>query len=217
MQETKKYEKRIIGFIDLLGFKNLLDEEENFEIIQGILRAVYEVKEDIGKIFGHDCIVMSTVSDSIIISANIEEKGAFIKLNSIVYAFVSVLLCKYGILSRGAITYGNLYHDGQIAFGPALVKAYLMERDMAVYPRIILDEDEIEAFMTDCSTTDKNLIRRKMKRGEDGWFYLDIFKDDKIDETENILRAREQVEKNLKGITDKRIRQKWMWMKNELE
>jgi hypothetical protein len=45
-----------------------------------------------------------------------------------------------GYTIRGAVTSGKLFHEGSIIiFGPALVRAYELERHMAVYPRIIID------------------------------------------------------------------------------
>lgn len=45
-----------------------------------------------------------------------------------------------GILIRGGIAIGPLYHSGQIVYGPAMNQAYLLESVYAVYPHIILDE-----------------------------------------------------------------------------
>lgn len=41
------------------------------------------------------------------------------------------------------MTYGKLYHEDNICFGPAMIKAYNLEQE-AIYPRIIVDNLAIE-------------------------------------------------------------------------
>jgi len=48
-------------------------------------------------------------------------------------------LLRQGVLTRGGITKGLLYHSSNIAFGPALIEAYRLESEVAVYPRVVLD------------------------------------------------------------------------------
>jgi hypothetical protein len=51
-----------------------------------------------------------------------------------------------GLLIRGAITIGDIVHDDSIVFGPALNRAYELESQQAIYPRIILDPDVGDGF-----------------------------------------------------------------------
>lgn len=46
-----------------------------------------------------------------------------------------------GFLVRGGITIGPLYHDSNIVFGPALVRAATIEKDLARFPRVVLDSE----------------------------------------------------------------------------
>src|SRR5438105_1445070 len=41
-----------------------------------------------------------------------------------------------GMLVRGGVTIGKLYHSGGVVFGEALVDAYRLESRVAIYPRI---------------------------------------------------------------------------------
>ena len=45
------------------------------------------------------------------------------------------------IFIRGAIAQSELYMDENTVIGPALVEAYNLESEFAVYPRIILSKD----------------------------------------------------------------------------
>ena len=51
-----------------------------------------------------------------------------------------------GFLAREGITYGKLSHSREIVFGPALVVAYDLEKNIARYPRIIVSAQMIEIF-----------------------------------------------------------------------
>lgn len=49
-----------------------------------------------------------------------------------------------GILIRGAITIGNLYHKSGVILGKGMIEAYHLELKSAVYPRIILSKTLIK-------------------------------------------------------------------------
>jgi hypothetical protein len=49
------------------------------------------------------------------------------------------LLSKKGVLSRGALTVGKLFHNGKFIFGPAIVEAGELEK-CAKFPRIIISD-----------------------------------------------------------------------------
>jgi hypothetical protein len=55
----------------------------------------------------------------------------------------------FPILLRGGICVGDISMDpdprsDEIVFGPAMVRAYELERDAAVYPRIVIDRELIK-------------------------------------------------------------------------
>jgi len=45
-----------------------------------------------------------------------------------------------GYFSRGGLTYGELHVSNDLAFGVSLLEAYEIERDIAVFPRIVLGQ-----------------------------------------------------------------------------
>lgn len=54
---------------------------------------------------------------------------------------IQMLALEYKILFRGAISIGNHYRSERVMFSKALVKAYEAESHKAIYPRIIIDQD----------------------------------------------------------------------------
>jgi hypothetical protein len=64
-------------------------------------------------------------------------------------------LTRRGYFLRGALTVGNLHlHEG-LSFGPALVEAYDLERERAVYPRIILADAALDVMTEALNTYEK--------------------------------------------------------------
>ncbi len=89
------------------------------------------------------------MSDSIVISINEIEHNALEKIIWATMQIQATLLCRRpSWLSRGAISYGDLFFDGeQIIFGKALVNAVLIESQKEIKymrnPRVIIDKDNI--------------------------------------------------------------------------
>lgn len=84
-----------------------------------------------------------------------------------------------GIFCRGAITSGKLYHTKEMIFGQALIDAYHMEQELAVYPRIIINWSVADNFVR---YRNQQLSRRRQSgfgtyfRQDSGHqYHLDIF------------------------------------------
>lgn len=56
------------------------------------------------------------------------------------------MIINYSIFIRGAIVCGKIFFSDNYIFGDGLVKAYSLENEMAVVPRIILDKEVLNIF-----------------------------------------------------------------------
>lgn len=143
------YKERYVAFIDILGFKNLIDRsitvppEVTLDSIVEALKFKSPVGRDkivlgrIGDISNSDH-KMSTFSDNVFISTNTTENGLIHILHHVEQ--ISFKLLKLGFLCRGGITKGLCYHHDNIVFGPAVIEAYKIEKEEAKYPRTLLSE-----------------------------------------------------------------------------
>lgn len=155
-----KYSKRIVCFFDILGFKNLIiDSSKNPAIINKIHELLawtkqiqcqhpYETKASgifdptgtvcYGKFNPKISAEMSFFSDSVILSYGLDKpRDDIMDLNEVFWRIANILfdfVCS-GFFVRGGIAYGDIYHDGNICFGPALVEAATLE-SKTIYPRI---------------------------------------------------------------------------------
>lgn len=74
-----------------------------------------------------------------------------------------------GLLMRGGLARGNIYHRAGVVFGPGLIRAVTLEEEVAIYPRIVVAKDVAEERLrqhSDCPT---------LRCGADGLYELDYF------------------------------------------
>ena len=119
------YEERIIAFVDILGFKNIINKNSAEEIKNMLLiPKTYFLDQTTEK---YTDIQISMFSDSIIISFLYTKEHAvynlLLDLVNILIKFVYV-----GVICRGSIVKGLVYHNREFLFGPAFVEAYELEK-----------------------------------------------------------------------------------------
>jgi hypothetical protein len=183
------YEDRIVAFIDILNFSGLIHETvdargreradkikkiyDAFEVIQGNWK-----QSDQGAGIGRSKRV-TIFSDSIVISVKSAEKSQiFWTLLEIKHLIMSLVW--RGILVRGAIVRGKLIHEEEKVFGPALIEAYTLESKAALYPRIILDRELVQAAAESRSphhsvTDEIGYVELLLESDADGMYYIDYF------------------------------------------
>lgn len=151
-----EYKNSLVGFVDVMGFKNLLsDTDSNKKTLAAYFKEI-EQNKLLMQQFGEKRIAMMTISDSIIYSLeltsdekeNLELAAAFLgTLASIQYNLAAL----HSIWTRGAISVGKLYMNAEknIVVGQAFVDAYMLER-VANYPRIIIDPKIFAQYQLNC-------------------------------------------------------------------
>lgn len=169
-----KYEEKIVAFIDILGFKSLVNDESKCEDVGALLKLPYFIRQDsIVKMFKLKGVMMTSISDSLVFSIGLKERGAMNKMTKLLSVFTQTLLSQYSLLLRGGIAIGKLYHDNEIVYGPGLVKAYELESKIAVYPRIVMLSSEFDCSIQSCSEISQSMLREIFIPDNDGFFTLD--------------------------------------------
>lgn len=175
------YQKRVVAFIDVLGFTELVGQSDADEIAQAKIGKLIDINKLFEKFVGDflrfadgaffsDCFVLSMHPPEVRLIHLIRETG---------------YLCRYLLLQgfpcRGAITTGSLYHHGRFIVGPALVNAYRLEQSVAIYPRIILDDATMGHWKHEFRQDEFGVgaahpeLEGLVKRDRDGQQFLDIF------------------------------------------
>jgi hypothetical protein len=177
------YENRICCFIDILGFRQHINEtikhsgEDEIEKIISI-KSILDLSKNITKDIGiSKSKVVTYFSDSIVISYKYDEKSQlFWTVLNLLY--VSMEMANKGFLIRGGVAIGKLVHTDEMIFGPALVEAYDLESKISKYPRIIIAKNVIEAgvqYHSESHTAEdeQEYIMDIVTEDKDGHYYID--------------------------------------------
>jgi len=183
------YEDRILAFLDILGFSEFIgttikDNKEDESKTKMIDNFFEETQEMINKKYHSENILSNTksashFSDSIVISYLVtEESGVFHLLADVLFLCVTAL--QKNFLLRGTIVQGKLYHKENRIFGPALITAAKMEKNMAIFPRIIFDDTILkiaEDFPAKWPSEKEQLrvIKKLILRDFDGLNFINYF------------------------------------------
>ncbi len=128
---------------------------------------------------------------------------------------ISIKSIEIWYLLRGGITKGKLIHTKEYLFGPAMNYVYKLESELAIFPRIIIDENLI------------GLINQQnidfFTKDFDGIYFLDYlnpnnFENMKKEDVKTHLDSIRDTLNNFdkESINDLKIKQKYLWLENKL-
>lgn len=245
-----QYKERYLFLIDILGSRTLIDQSVSNPIIfEKLKKAVctlldMRIPPHFSDLSSKEIDITDNhcshyFSDHIVMTAAGTEQG----LRKILYQlrYITGYLLEQGIFTRGAITKGLIFDDFQVVFGPAIVEAYILESEIAIYPRVIASEN----IITDLKVTNRYVFPQQnlkfiedFKRDNDNIIFFDSLKFKPIwggkikivkEKTEDQpaigewegIPTREEWLKKIKGhvidalnsCSDPKIRQKYEWYK----
>ncbi len=198
------YETRVCAFIDVLGFADAVVESAKdseqatrlhsaLQVIagttpawqsEGFERFVDNWISD--QLFGdgapiaHDDLIAryrllnrgTIFSDSIVLSAS----PAPVPIWAMVFKIAALAqnLARLGLLVRGGVATGELFHSTDQVFGPAFVDAYRIESQVAIYPRIVVAPSCLPQFEAEGPSNGLHL-RDYLRTDFDGLSHIDVF------------------------------------------
>ncbi len=179
MNKIYKLKSHYILYIDLLGTKNNLTKDKESEYIEKI-KAIYNetdrrLKLIYKEVYKNIKIKFKIFSDNVVFA--IEKLGKEEDLQKSYKQDIIIELATYfqllalekEILTRGAITIGPFIMDKLMISGSGLVRAYELESKVAIFPRIIIDNEIVMHFLI------SNFLAKQIRRDNDGIFYINIF------------------------------------------
>jgi hypothetical protein len=152
-----KLEDHIVLFVDLLGFGEISTNADEITS-RAILKMLIELAAQRGpyaqqteqtadiSFSGTFRPEISTFSDHVVFSfplvdpdGQLPHQSRAVHLIDLMSAWVAAFALSaldLGMLARGGLTIGKLFHKSGVVFGPAMIEAYHLESKVANYPRI---------------------------------------------------------------------------------
>lgn len=167
-----RYAPSILSYLDILGFRELIETKTAGEISR-ILRILGEsVKPD--PIFKDLKVKFTKFSDTVIRSMPEAEHypwNFIFELRSVLQA--QIALIPQGILIRGAITIGDAVQSWGRVYGHAVIRAYELEDQKALFPRVIIDDEALERLLPAIKKEGLDSDLARLLRREGSVVYLD--------------------------------------------
>ncbi|MCF8465716.1 MAG: hypothetical protein K9G41_12790 [Flavobacteriales bacterium] len=161
IDEIVETEPRIICFMDILGFSELINEYDT-DITSTVLQDIQESfalaktqlleNKNLGNKEALRHMKYQTFSDNICISIPyFDNEHDFLTNFNLLSVYVrgfQLIMMSKAIFMRGGISTGSYYADNNIIFSKGLVNAYHLESKKAIYPRVIIDNSIMEKIFS---------------------------------------------------------------------
>jgi len=181
------YKHGIVTFLDLLGFANAVASGKPVIEILEMLNAVNEAAFEDSETKKLVQIEYMCVSDCMIRSLHLKDPAKVtapeLQQEMLQLCHMQCRLILQGFPVRGAVSHGPVYFTGRTLFGPAYQKAYILERDAAQFPRIIVDQAVVDDFVGypegkgDTSHGGAmNELRGQIRKDKDGMWFVDYLR-----------------------------------------
>ena len=149
MSKKVKTEPYAVAFIDFLGVKDMIAHDDDGKVLIIFRAACNAALKMCREILGEGDVTIKMFSDNVVLCRRVynpeshiyDVPGAAKKVVLAASMFQYFILDTMGALVRGGFTVGELYIDNMMVWGQALVEAYRLESERALYPRIVVDPD----------------------------------------------------------------------------
>lgn len=235
------YRPAVITFLDILGFRERVASSTDATDIRRILTRLRSFS-DVGRTIdppeamGEDEFEVTrsiAFSDSVVrirfIDTAYPSGALFHEILGLVH--VQTEMMADDVLVRGGITVGEVYLEGDMAFGPGFNRAYDLESQFANAPRIVVGAEAFAALRTDprlladdhTPEEDIAYIRRMLRRGDDGLWFIDYLQamrselDNPEFHPDLVAQHRAMILENISSASPQsRVFQKYLWLAHYL-
>lgn len=229
-----EYKKQLVAFIDILGFKELIEEASRNpsdalliigKLNNSITKAMessHELNSDLQMSEENKRYKVKIFSDCICISYDcgfddneITSNSIFIFLLSLIYLQAELHLNK--IFIRGGVSYDFHYSNESIIFSSALVNSYEIESKDAIYPRIVIDKSLIDYLKIVEHEANFEILNEILKKDVDGLIFIDYLEiigemDEESDKEAFLVNHKGIIEEILSSSLKPKIREKYLWL-----
>lgn len=204
---SKKY---IVAYLDILGYKNMVKEyskSRNQVVLTNIFTIVNDIIDfnksnpkyatEVYKKWKSELFIKS-FSDCFCVAIPFEIENVSLSMNIKLFyqhiALFQILFLHKDFLLRGGISVGSFIFDDNLLFSDALIEAYELESQQAVFPRIVVSEK----LLKEINTIDKEYFEYMFVK-EQSQTFINPFNYILVDNREANNEI-EQLEKELVGL-----------------
>lgn len=211
--ETPVYHEKVVSYLNILGLNRLMQEPDQRHHLHQVLTVPYRQRKN-----NADCrpIDLTVFGNAMICSIDWNHLDSFDKMYKYLSLLTQAFLGYYGFLLRGAIAIGPAFHDERFVFGPAVAKAQMLEKNVARFPRIIIDMKDLHHGLQACPAQMRKRVKKKFVFSNDGFYFMDGFYYNK-QQPRNVMLQRAKNQLDAMMVESRREREKVDWMKSELE
>lgn len=157
-----------VAYLDILGASKYM-QDDNEQFLRDLNTLYEDTMQDImlTNILSKKNLVIKIFSDNILIAVkttkqDIDRQSKLVKVINLVGNLYCNAL-RLGYLVRGSITEGKFYRNKTFVYGKALVEAVKLEEKIAIYPRVIIQDNLV------------SLIPQYIAQDNDRKYYLNSF------------------------------------------
>lgn len=150
-----------------LSFKD--DLEKALKVFDGVNSTIFRVQ---------------AISDTIIMTC--ADHTNFLEfLNVLKKVFISFLEC--GLFIRGGIAYSRHFENGRLTYSHAVARAHELESKVAIYPRIIIDNNIIDMYKA--SESLPSIFENEIIVKQNGVYFLNVLDNDSWNTTYDLVSS----------------------------
>lgn len=173
MSSETEYPERYCAYVDILGFRGVINE-----LGRGTL-SVFELRDLLTIIHSTDGLNTTlwktefrkqSISDALAISTKVSSEGLSEMLRAL--ENLTLRLLERGYFVRGGLVKGRLFHDDNVVFGDALVEAHRLESEVAIYPRIMATRAVWLDFEKYRAESDDRSFDGRLTQADDGPMFV---------------------------------------------
>jgi hypothetical protein len=183
-----QYTKSIVSYFDILGFRKIVRDSHDPEQVARKLRALARFSSPdniMVETFGN---TFTNFSDLILRTVPIRHDPKVKGDEGLLYwelldlAYIQTDLIGQKVLIRGSVTVGDIFVEDRTIFGPALIRAYELEAQVAIAPRVIIDPvvfgllDIYPALRGHEPEQEMQYLCRVLKKDTDGVWFIDYLR-----------------------------------------
>ncbi len=182
-----------VALLDVLGYRFYLEQDRcsgNLEFQNRLNNALSLFNEINETIFG-----VQAISDTIIITCSSHDRFPHF-LESLRKVFLAFM--EQHLFVRGGIAYSLHFQSGRLTYSHALARAHELESKLAIYPRIVIDNNIIRMY--EAGDNLPPIQGRDLLCEENGIYFINIITKDNWEYVRK--KAKDIYEKNKSGYDE---------------